>query len=187
MPRPGSECQCVICRAREGVGSRTSFDERLVGNIAEYGWGVVMIGPDASSEGWAFTVGLWHTHRIPELAVFGLDLAVMKTTVNLTGHRLVDGAPATAGTRIDGVLNDFPILIQEADPLWHGVFFGTALRFYGETALVPFRQVLWPDKTGTFPHESGFAAQLAIRQPSLWLHPLEHDDGPWTAQLRQGA
>lgn len=177
-------CRCVICRDYGDRAGRDAVDARLVANVTEHGWGVIMIGADEASEGWAFTVGRWHSHRMPELAMFGLrDLTVMKTALNMLGNQLVSGHRASPGGLIDGVIADYPVLLQRVEPAWQPVFFGTARGFYRATASVPFLQVLWPDKAGRFPGEDGFAKPLADRQPWLWLPIGGHPPGPWADQV----
>lgn len=174
----------MICRDYGDRARCGAVDARLVANVTEHGWGVIMIGADEVSEGWAFTVGLWHSHRLPELAIFRLrDLAAMKTGLNLLGHQIASGQPAGPGSLINGVIADDPVLLQRVEPAWQLVFFGTAHGFYGATASVPFLQVLWPDKVGRFPGDDGFAKPLADRRPSLRLPMSQHPAGPWAAQV----
>ncbi len=174
----------MICRDYGDRARLDAVDTRLVESVAEHGWGVVMIGAQESNPGWAFTVGLWHSHRLPELAMFGQrNLNVMKTGLNLLGNQLLDGLAATPGTRIDGVIDGYPVQLREVNPEWHPVLFGTALGFYRATAAVPFRQILWPDTAGVFPDEEGFPPQFLDRQPLLWLSTTEHPQGPWTAEV----
>jgi hypothetical protein len=78
----------------------------------------------------AFTVGLWHTHRLPELAIFGLDSHVMKTCLNLTAGQFLVGTSAATETRAEGALTGYLVLLKTTNPAWHHAFFGTALGFY---------------------------------------------------------
>lgn len=183
MTRSADGCRCVICDLANGHSGRPAFDETLIANIGEHGWGVIMIPAGPASEGWAFTVGLWHTHGLPDLAMFGLDINVMQSCLNLAVDRLLAGTPATAGTRVEGVLTDYPVLLENADPAWYRAFFGTALGFYQATTGLRFLQALWPDNAGVFPDELTFDQRLRDRQPSLWLHPLDHAPGPWAGQF----
>ena len=123
----------MVCRDYGDRDRLDAADTRLVANIGEYGWGVIMIGADDVSEGWAFTVGLWHSHRLPELAMFGLDITKTKTCLNLLAGRILDGESAVAETRVDGVLTNGPVLLKDVEPDWHRAFFGTAGGFYRAT------------------------------------------------------
>lgn len=158
-----------------------TVDRKLAEDVRRVGWGVIMIPEDDISAGWAFTVGLWHTFRVPEVAVFGLDTAVMHPMLNAVGEEVRAGRPPAVGDRVEGVLDGgYRVEFAEVRDEWQPVFFGTALRFYGDASGVRFLQCLWPDQAGRFPGEDGFASGLAELQPHLWLDRASHPEGPWT-------
>lgn len=129
-------------------------------------------------------MSLWHSHRPPELAIFGLrDLAAMKTELNLLGNQIASGQPTVPGSLINGMIADYPVLLQRVEPAWQPVSFGTACGFHRATAAVPFLQVLWPDEAGRFPRDDGFTKPLTDRQPSPWPTTSEHPAGPWADQV----
>ena len=58
-------------------------DRKLLQDVAEVGWHVVLIAEEAGTPGWAFSVGLYHTFRHPEVVVFGLPLELLYTSMKM--------------------------------------------------------------------------------------------------------
>ncbi|MCO6009990.1 DUF4262 domain-containing protein [Actinoallomurus purpureus] len=141
-----------------------------------------MIAGDDKGPGWAFTVGLWHTHRSPELAMFGLDVGNMKTCLNALGGQIAAGAHAEAGQECQDVIEGYPVVLKAVDYGWYRVFFGTALAFYRRPPL-PYLQVVWPGSDGSFPWDPRYPEHHRDLQPQLWLAPADHPPGVWTQDL----
>ncbi len=177
MPTEDTTCHCVVCQDIDEPDPRTQL---TVDTIHQHGWQVTMIPADAQGPGWAYTIGLWHRHRIPELAMFGLDVRLMQTVLNDLGERAVDGQPLEADQERHDVAS-VPVVLKPVDYRWYRAFFGTALGYYRKPPL-PFLQVVWPNRDGVFPWQPG-GEDLLARQPRLWLHPDEHPVGVWTQDL----
>ncbi|WP_326564976.1 DUF4262 domain-containing protein [Amycolatopsis rhabdoformis] len=176
-------CKCVVCRDYGDRARLDAVDAGLVEHVADPGWGLLAIPEDHVSAGWTFTVGLWHSFRSPELAVFGLDPDSGMDLLNAIGDQVAAGLRLEAGSPVT-VAGAAKLTLRPVDMGWHRAFFGTARGFYRATEpAVPFLQVLWPDPAGRFPTEDGFAAEYEPFQPRLWLEPTEHPRGPWTADL----
>ncbi|MEU7894237.1 DUF4262 domain-containing protein [Nonomuraea sp. NPDC049152] len=164
-------CQCVICFELD------SGDRRTIEHINEYGWSVVMIPEDETGPGWAFTVGLRHSFDSPEIAMFGLDVELLRSCLNTLGAGIAAGHSARADQRRDDVLEERLVTLKMVDASWHSTLFGTALQFYQYPPL-PFLQMFWPDGQNRFPWDEGCA--LGELQPSLWIPKAEHPAGSWT-------
>lgn len=183
MPAGDHRCRCLICADYGDRDRLDAVDTKLVKDIGERGWGVMMIPGDEISRGWAFTVGLWHSYSSPEIAMFGLDVHDMTDCLNVLGDQVRDGRSLVADEETDLVLERHPVVLKTVADGWAEAFFGTSTGFYRATPEVPFLQVLWPDQDGRFPGSPGCAADYLTAQPSLWLAPDEHPVGCWTAQL----
>ncbi|MGY6027040.1 DUF4262 domain-containing protein [Streptomyces spinosirectus] len=177
MPADRTACHCVICQDLGDLDPRTQL---TVDAIGEHGWQVVMIPADDHGPGWAYTIGLWHGHRMPELAMFGLDIRLMQAILNDLGRRALEGQPLEADRERHDVAS-VPVVLKPVDYRWHKAFFGTAIGYYRKPPL-PFLQVIWPDREGVFPGQPGGEGLLA-RQPRLELRPDEHPVGVWTQDL----
>ncbi|MFF5010563.1 DUF4262 domain-containing protein [Streptomyces phaeochromogenes] len=177
MPTDHTVCHCVICQPADGLDPRT---QETVDAINEHGWQVIMIPADDQGPGWAYTIGLWHGHRISELAMFGLDIHLMQRLLNDLGRQAVEGQPLE-GDQERHDITSVPVVLKPVDYRWYRAFFGIAISFYRKPPF-PFLQVVWPNSEGAFPWQAG-GEDLLGHQPRLSLKPGEHPVGVWTQDL----
>ncbi|GAA0349260.1 DUF4262 domain-containing protein [Streptomyces blastmyceticus] len=93
------ECRCVICHDYGDRAEADQVDLRVIGDVQRYGWHVVMVPEDDIGPGFAYTIGLAHTHGAPELAMFGLDVRDMHRMLNTLGERAAAGAVLESGQK----------------------------------------------------------------------------------------
>ncbi|BCJ47588.1 hypothetical protein GCM10010168_19460 [Actinoplanes ianthinogenes] len=168
-----------MCRDYGDRDQQDALDARAIDNIRRYGWGVTMIPEDAQGPGWAYTIGLWHSHGTAELAMFGLDVNAMKACLNNLAAR---AGTLGADQVHHEVIERHPVHLKPIDQRWYRAFFGRAMGFYRRPP-VPFLQVVWPDRDGHFVGEPDADPALEHRQPQLWRLPEEHPQGVWTQDL----
>ncbi|GAA1990447.1 DUF4262 domain-containing protein [Catenulispora subtropica] len=178
MPIEVPDCHCVLCQELTELDWRT---RTTADTVIEHGWQVLMVPADDAGPGWAYTIGLWHKHGLPELAMFGLDARVMHQLLNDLAKAAVNGEPAAADQERHGIVKGYPVVLKSVDYRWYEAFFGTAIGFYRRPPF-DFLQVVWPSRDGAFPWQPG-GDDLLNRQPRLWLHPDEHPVGVWTQDL----
>jgi hypothetical protein len=175
----GSVCRCIICHDYGDRDRLGNFELRTIVHVKEYGWSVVLVSPRDGRPGFAFTAGLWHTHRNPELAIFGLDPYDMQVIVNNLGEGAAAGRTLAPGQERKDATERHPVLLRPVHLQWYPRLLADALRFYRHPPL-PFLQVIWPDEAGRYPWQAGSDPALAGAQPSLWLPPESHPEGIWT-------
>ncbi|MFF7993253.1 DUF4262 domain-containing protein [Kitasatospora xanthocidica] len=189
-PTSPPACPCVLCdpaasatfRARRQLSRHWSVE---TAHVREYGWHVVGVGGGGEVPDWAFTVGLWHSYRLPEVAMFGLEAHGLMHWVGEAAARLRDGAPTAPGTLLPGVIEDYEVRLEPVDGSWYRPLFGTAVGFYRRTE-VPVVQLVWPDREHRWPSD-GRATPGCRAQPSLWLPVDEHPPGVWTEEAAEVA
>ena len=174
-----TDCRCVLCHPNAEGEQRHPLDPGTIDTVRRRGWDVLVV-PESDVPGWAYTIGLWHSFRSAELAMFGLGASVMRACLDGLAELVAAGQPVTAGRRFDDVVEDRPVQLRAVEPPWHPSFFGRALAFH-RTADVPFLQVVWPDRRALFPRQFGSGSYLRQRQPQLWRLPGEHPRDIWTA------
>jgi hypothetical protein len=86
------QCRCVLCRDYGDRDEADRMDLTITGNVQQHGWHVVMVPEDEIGPGFAYTIGLAHTHCAPELAMFGLDIHAMHCMLNRLGAKSAAGA-----------------------------------------------------------------------------------------------
>ena len=176
----GSVCRCIICHDYGDRDRLGKFELRTIVHVKQYGWSVILPSPRENRPGWAFTAGLWHTLRSPELVVFGLEPYDMQTIVNNLGDRAAAGHPLVAGQERRDATDRHPVVLRPVHTHWYERLLSEALRFYRHPPL-PFLQAVWPDAAGRYPWQAGSDPALGRYQPSLWLSPESHPPGIWTS------
>ncbi len=163
-------CGCLIC-----TGTLPGRDAKLLTTVWKEGWSAVWV---PGTVDFAYTVGLWHSFRLPELAMFGLHGDDMQGWLNdCAEHARAGGLPA-AGEPFTGVIDGFPTQLRPVDESWRDAFFGTAHRFYLGRP-VPFQQLVWPDAAGRWPWDEQATASSRTRQAFAWLPVDQHPAGGW--------
>jgi Domain of unknown function (DUF4262) len=155
---------------------RGPWDRWVYDTIAEVGWAVVAVSGETP---YAFTIGVWHSYELPELAMFGLreqDMQIWLNKCVALVRRRAD--PVPDGEPVPGVLDRFPVQLRDADPSWHPALFGAMCGYYG-TLETPVRQLVWPDREGRWPWDAAATATCRERQPQAWVPVAAHPEGPW--------
>ena len=132
------------------------------------------------TEDWAYSIGLWHSLRSPEVCLMGVPFRTAMGFVKKIGGQIRDGRGLQPDERRDGVLTDRPVAIRLVHPSWYHALFGAGLDFT-EAPPWPMVQAIWPDRSGLFPWEDGVDEECRARQPMLWMDRAEHPAGPWTS------
>lgn len=152
---------------------------RTVQQVRDHGWSVVMVPADDEGPGFAYTIGLWHTHEVPELAMFGLDVGTMHELLNALGHEAAAGVVLRNAEEYHDLIEGRPVVPMTADLRWYRKFFGRAISFYRRPPF-PLMQVVWPDAEGRFLWQPAIDERYGQSQPWLWLKPTDHPEGIWS-------
>src|SRR5690242_12634856 len=156
--------------------ARNSWEQWVTDTIADVGWAVVAVSGETP---YAFTIGVWHSYELPELAMFGLREADMQIWLNNCVRLLRERAePFADGEPFSGVLERFPVQTRDVDRSWHQALFGPMGGYYG-TLEMPVRQLVWPDREGRWPWDPAATATCRERQPQAWVPLGRHPEGPW--------
>lgn len=176
-------CRCVLCHDYGDRAAADRLDLAVIDNVLQHGWHVVMVPEDELGPGFAYTVGLGHTHGAPELAMFGLsDVHAMHAMLNALGSRAALGTSLRDGQHHQGVVDGRQVALRNVDLRWYRTFFGRAISFYRRPPFTVL-QVAWSDAEGRFHWESSAEHGHRESQPQLWLPPQEHPVGVWTSEL----
>ncbi|GAA2587379.1 DUF4262 domain-containing protein [Actinomadura fulvescens] len=178
--RPG--CHCIIDHDYGDRDRLDNFELRTIVHVSQYGWSVVLVPGDAEGPGWAYTIGLWHSFRSPELAMFGGDIYEMEAILNTLGQQTAEGDAPEDGGRREDVVRGQTAAFRTVDPRWYEGMFKGALSFYRRPPL-PFLQVVWPNPEGLYLWQPGTELIFRHSQPWLWLNPRQHPEGAWTRHL----
>ncbi|MGQ4402745.1 DUF4262 domain-containing protein [Streptomyces hayashii] len=175
-------CRCVLCHDHGDRDEADQGDLTIIENVQRYGWHVVMVPEDEVGPGFAYTIGLSHSHGAPELAMFGLDVRAMHRMLNRLGEKAAVGNVPADGQECPDVVEGRQVALRKVDLRWYRTFFGQAIGFYRRPPF-PVLQVAWPDRDGRFHWQGQAEERHRESQPRLWLAPSEHPVGIWTAEL----
>lgn len=174
-----SPCFCLLCEPPADGSPYEARDSRTARNVTEFGWHVMGVGAGGEAPAdWAYSIGLWHTLRSPEVCVFGLPMDVGMPVVNAAGHGIRDGRPLEPDQRRDDVLDGCDVALRPVHPSWYLAFFGAGVDFC-QAPPWPVMQVFWPDKSGRFPWDEEVSDYCRTSQPLLWI-PKSETGGPWS-------
>jgi hypothetical protein len=173
---------CPDC-FREVVGlppeSPEEIRERVQSHIESHGWATQTVLGDDHSPPWAYSIGLWRSHRSPELIVCGADPPILTSLVNTLGSRVADGARLEPGDLLDDVV-PARLYLGPVDPTWRLTYMFAVSVTYYDCRWPPYLQVVWSDEDGRFPWEPGFHECFNDDQPLMWVPREEHPPCTWT-------
>ena len=114
----------------------------------------------------AYTVGLWHQRRHPELLISGLPRPeVMHRALNDLSRLVIGGQRLQPGGLYEDVLAGVPVTVEELTGQTCARTVTWSAWFHRRE--VPALQVVWPDREGVFAWQGADAA-LDDRQPATW-------------------
>ena len=134
--------------------------------IEKNGWHLVTVPESPESPGWAFTVGLQHSHAHPEIVIVGWPAETMEAILEALASDIAHGAQYRSGTTSAGVLEDLTCEFRAVDPTRHENYLAAASRFYGDQSFTAV-QCVWPGPDNRMPDAGGAEPMLAELQPLL--------------------
>jgi len=142
-------------------------DQRIIDDVAKFGWHVVQVMEDNEGPGFAFSVGLYQTFKHPEIIVVGLPLDRMHGIINNVGFAIRGGARFEDGVRSGEILEKHDVIFRQVPRERYQEYLGTALWFY-KNQHFPTLQCVWPDREGRFPWEEEYTDSLKALQTLLY-------------------
>jgi len=142
-------------------------DQQLIHDVETIGWHILLIPEDEEGPGFAFTVGLYHSFRHPEVLIMGLPLQVMMDLLNIVGDQVKAGNRYHPDQRTTDLLEGYECAFRTIPTTAYEEYLGYAMWFYKGTDF-PALQCFWPDKGGRFSWEPGFDTRLVNMQATLY-------------------
>jgi hypothetical protein len=147
-------------------------DSKLLADVQDHGWHVVLIEADAEGPGYAFSVGLYETFEHAEVIIFGLDVGVMHRMINAIGEQIRAGERFAHLDESDGALENYNVCFRSMERRHYREYLGYALWFY-QGDQFPTLQCFWPDVEGCYPWHAESNRAIVEQQPIL------SDDKSW--------
>lgn len=146
------------------------IEQRVLDDIAKFGWHLIAISPDEQGPGFVYSIGMMETLGHPEIIMFGLDRKLMATVINNIGRQVREGRNFAGLGLFEDLLERYACKMIRVDERWHTEYVGYAMwhrRHVGKVGTLDVLQCLWPDKAGKFPGEEGCQREIVALQP--WL------------------
>ena len=142
-----------------------AHDVAILGDIAKIGWSVIQINEGPANPIYSFSVGLYHTHKHPEIIVFGLPHPVAGSIINSIGAMIVLGKKIESDRLYDDFTNSGNVF-KTVDPSKYEQYCGYARWLY-KGSNFPMLQCVWPLKSGQYPWDAGYPPEGAQFQPLI--------------------
>src|SRR5262249_28663940 len=104
--------------------------ESVIADIEKYDLSVMLINEDEEGPCFAFSVGLYHSFKHPEIIVFGLNHELAHWIINELARRIKEGERCEIGKEYDGLLESYNCVFREAPKGCYPDYFGYARAFY---------------------------------------------------------
>ncbi|MEP1124399.1 MAG: DUF4262 domain-containing protein [Ilumatobacter sp.] len=149
--------------------------EKIEWMIDTNGWALEPVAADPSTvpptPGYAYSIGMREAVGFPDVAVFGLTPVAANGLVTLVADACRGGTEIPLGVELVGFLDNelrcmFAPIDAEVWPTW----FATAMSWYSGSP-PGFVQLLYPDRNGVLPYETGFEQRLVLAQPVVGSVP----------------
>jgi hypothetical protein len=141
-------------------------DDKLIEDIRNFGWTVMLIEATDYLPSIAYTVGLWKNYNHPELIAFGLTTKTLHSILNIGGETIKSGQSLQVGKDYGDFFNNGQVQFVLVDQRNLKDYFGYAI-WFNETNDFPALQLVWTDRNNKYPWETGFEAEFLYRQPLL--------------------
>lgn len=147
----------------------SEYDQKLLSDVSSIGWHHVHVQAERGTPGFAFSLGFYANYNHPEIIVFGLPPQIAQQLLNIA-------AVAVAGAKIryatykpyDDLAEGMKVAFVPVARQHYPTYLGYAGWFYESTGPgFPVLQMVWPDKQGRLPWESGYDISYAKFQPML--------------------
>jgi hypothetical protein len=143
-------------------------DETLIRNVRARGCHIVGVSGDEHAPPFAFSIGLFVNYGQAEIITFGMEASQAAAIINIVRDDAAAGKKYAAGDVSSDILVGYNVCFVEVPLLLYPSYLGTALWFYRKSPRpFPCLQLVWPDRDGRFPWETGFEADMKRDQPVL--------------------
>jgi len=152
-------------------------DRRFLEQVNEQGWfGTSVFDAEGALPSFSYSTGFWFGHQRPELILFGLKNDVAHDILWDAYRDIEQGRAFSVGVRTSGVFGNADAYLFPVAKRHYAEHLGWSRWFYRGDEF-PCLHLIWPDRSGLFPWEAGFADGEKSVQPDLtengWLAELQ--------------
>jgi hypothetical protein len=143
-------------------------DEILIRNVREHGCHILQVSPEKGHPPFSFSIGLALNYGQAEIIIFGMSPSKAATIINIVRDDAAKGKKYVDGDVSSDILVNGRVCFIEVPLQLYDTYLGTAIWFYRKSPRpFPCLQLVWPDRHGRFPWETGCDAGIKRDQPVL--------------------
>ena len=145
--------------------------------LGKHGWfGTSVFDAAGALPNFSYSTGFWFGHQTPELILFGLKKEVAHDILWDAFRDAKQGRAYSVGVRTSGLFGNADAYLFRLAKRHYAEHLGWSCWFYRGDEF-PCLNLVWPDRSGLFPWETGFADGKESVQPDLtekgWLAELQ--------------
>jgi Domain of unknown function (DUF4262) len=141
-------------------------EQKLLDDVAKFGWHCMNVFGDEAHEPFAYTVGLFETYGHPELLIYGLPRDIAHSVLSIAADAAANKKPLNLGEPTDELLEGHACVFVPVPLSEYPEHVGFA-RWYYKSDQFPVQQVVWPSKSGKFPWRPETSTAFRQKQPML--------------------
>lgn len=141
-------------------------DDKIIEDVHNYGWSVIIIEATEYLPSFAYTIGLWKNYSHPEIIVFGLTAKTLHEVLNIAGENIKNGKAYQTDTTYSDFFNRGHSQLIPVDSRNMRDYFGYAI-WFNMGIEFPAMQIVWTDRNNNFPWQDDFENEFIYRQPLL--------------------
>jgi hypothetical protein len=141
-------------------------EQRVLDDIAQFGWHCVHILAEHGRPEYSFTIGLFQTYGHPELIIFGLSSTVAHSILSIATHEAERGEPIDVNAPTDALLHGHTCCLAEVPASQYHDHVGFARWYYLGNGF-PLYQIVWPSRSGLFPWHPEATEEFKAIQPVI--------------------
>lgn len=150
---------------------KDEYERRLVDNVRDHGVHILHIFDESGEKSeFSYTVGLWHTHRHPEILIYGLKKNLRHTLLNNLNCLIGNNRVFLDGMNAKDVIDGYTCFFQEIPKTHYREHLGRCWWFY-EGSDFPAVQMIWPSVQGIYPWDEDADDYLRWTEPILTQKP----------------
>jgi hypothetical protein len=141
-------------------------EQKVIDDIASYGWHCVNIMEDGDLPPYSFTIGLFHSYGHPELVIFGLRAEIAHQILVIAADAARDGRSIDLSQPTDELFKNYTCCFVQVPVTEYQDHVGYC-RWYYQSDNFPLYQIVWPSRTGLFPWHPDATAEFRAIQPVI--------------------
>jgi len=149
----------------------SEYDKALVADVTRVGWHHIHVQSEGGEPAFAYSLGFYANFDQPEVIVFGLPPPprIAQQLLNIAAIRVAgEKKPYELRKPYEDIAQGMRIAFIPVARKHYPTYLGYGRWFYQSVkAEFPVIQMVWPDKQGRLPWESGYDTSYAKAQPIL--------------------